>query len=140
MPPSDLSVRLESFLMRTLPYRYELLLGSVTLTLIFWPMYAGLQGFMAAFTVLLVLLDARSTSQFKRNSEDSTMIDAALSRLPFRYELLCLIAVVLWGLWWLTGGVTGFALGLGIMMLALRARSSSQLKRGSALTLQDLEE
>ncbi|GGR15610.1 hypothetical protein [Deinococcus ruber] len=127
---------LDRLLLR-MTYRYELLLGGVVLTLVFWPMYAGLQGFMAAFTVLLVLLDARSTSQFKRNVEDATMLDVLLGRIPFRYEVLCLIAVVLWLLWWLTAGVTGFVLGLGIVMLAVRARSSSQLKRGTALTLQD---
>ena len=121
------------------PYRYEVLLALCFLTLVFWPMYAGLQGFIAAFTVMLVLLDARSASQFKRGSEDSTMIDGVLGSIPFRYEALCLVAVVVWFLWWLSAGITGFTLGLGIVMLALRARSGSQIKRGTATTLQDLE-
>ena len=131
-------MNLERWIMR-FPYRYEVLLAAAVLTLVFWPMYAGLQGFMAAFTVILVLLDARSTSQYKRNSEDMTMVDALLGKIPFRYEVLCLIAVVLWLLWWLVTGVTGFMLGLGVVMLALRARSSSQLKRGDALTVQQLD-
>lgn len=115
-------------------YRYEVVLGAAFIVLMFWPMFAGLQGFMGAFSVMLVLLHARSTSQYKRGTEDETPVDKFLSGLPLRYELLVLVAVVLWLLWWFAAGTTGFMMGLGIVALALLARSSSQLKRGSAET------
>lgn len=120
------------------PYRYECLIGACLLTGLFWPMYGGFQAFMATFVILLVLLDARSASQYKRASEDLTMIDLFVKRIPFRYELLLLLAVVLWGIWWLVAGTTGFMLGLGIIALVLRARSSSQLKHGTAVQVDDV--
>jgi Na+/H+ antiporter NhaC len=114
------------------PYRYEVLLGLTFLVWAFWPMYAGFQAFIGSLTIMLVLLDARSASQYKRGTEDDTAVDRILSSIPFRYELLTLIALVVWLMWWLAAGATGFMLGLGVLALALRARSSSQLKRGDA--------
>lgn len=119
------------------PYRYEAMIGAALLLGIVWPMYGGFQAVVATFTLLLVLLDARSASQYKRNTEDLTMLDQFLSRIPFRYELLLLIAVVLWGLWWLAAGTTGFMFGMGIFTLTLRARSSSQLKHGTAVRAEE---
>jgi hypothetical protein len=114
------------------PYRYELLIGLAFLVWVFWPMYAGFQAFIGGLTIMLVLLDARSASQYKRGTEDDTAVDRILTTLPFRYELLVLVTLVVWLLWWLAAGATGFMMGLGVLALALRARSSSQLKRGEA--------
>lgn len=122
------------------PYRYEALIGAALLTGVVWPMYGGFQAVIATFALLLILLDARSASQYKRNTEDLTMFDLLVARIPFRYELLLLIAVVLWGLWWLAAGTTGFMFGLAIFTLALRARSSSQLKHGTAIRAEEVLE
>lgn len=121
------------------PYRYEVLLLLVFVVILAWPLFTGFQGFVMGVVIFLVLLDARSASQFKRGTEDLTTVDRYLSAIPFRYEILCALAAVLWGLWWLTAGTTGFMFGLGIFMLALRARSSSQLKRGTATTYVEVE-
>ena len=118
-------------LLQRITYRYELLLGVTLIGLLFWPMFAGLPGFVGAFAVMLVLLHARNLSQYKRGTEDETIMDRLFSTLPFRYELLLLIATVIWAVWWFAAGMTGCMLGLGIVALALTARSSSQLKRGT---------
>ncbi|MGX9688445.1 hypothetical protein ACTQ9L_15035 [Deinococcus wulumuqiensis] len=64
-------------------------------------------------------------------------MDILLRRIPLRYELLLLVAVLLCAAWTLAAGVTGFVLGLGIVMLTLIARSVSQLKRNSATTVRE---
>ncbi|CAM3406129.1 ATP synthase subunit I [Deinococcus saxicola] len=115
-------------------YRYEALLGAGLLTTLLWPLYAGFPGFVAGWALLLIVLDARSTSQFKRSSEDTTMMDQLLGKIPFRYEVLAGLAMLLWAAWWYAAGMTGFVFGLGVFTLTLRARSSSQLKRGAVLT------
>ena len=130
--------RLDRLFLR-LKYRYEVLLLGAAATALIWPMYAKFQGVVASLVVLLVVLDARSKSQFKRNTEDSTVVDKFLAMIPFRYEVLCALALGFWLAWWFVAGTTGFMLGLGIVMLALSARSSSQIKRGSAVTVHELE-
>lgn len=130
--------RFDQLLLR-LRYRYEVLLLAAFATALIWPMYAKFQGVVASFVVLLVVLDARSKSQFKRGSEDMTAMDKLLAAIPFRYEVLCGVAVLVWLAWWFSAGATGFMLGLGIVMLALSARSSSQMKRGAAVTIHEIE-
>lgn len=120
-------------LFQRVTYRYELLIGVTVIGLLFWPMFAGLPGFVGAFSVMLVLLHARNLSQYKRGTEDETTMDRILSAFPLRYELLLLIAALIWAVWWFAAGMTGCMLGLGIVALALMARSSSQLKRGTAV-------
>ena len=122
-----------------LTYRYEILLALVMIVGFFWWLANGTQAFVATFTVLLVLLNARNLSQYKRGTEDLTPMDMILGRLPFRYELLVLIAVMLSVAWAIAAGITGFVLGLGILMLALQARSTSQLKRNTASTIQEID-
>lgn len=119
---------------REQPYRYEALLAAGLLTMLLWPLYTGFPGFVAGWALLLIVLDARSTSQFKRNSEDTTMMDQLLGKIPFRYEALAVAATLLWAAWWYAAGMSGFVFGLGVFTLTLRARSSSQLKRGAVLT------
>ncbi|AXH00660.1 hypothetical protein DVJ83_16015 (plasmid) [Deinococcus wulumuqiensis] len=120
-------------------YRYEVLLALVLTVGVFWWLAIGTQAFIATFTIVLVLLTARSLSQYKRNTEDFTAMDIALARIPFRYELLLVIAVIIWILWAIAAGTVGFMLGLGIVFLALIARSVSQLKRNAATTVSALE-
>lgn len=120
-------------------YRYEVLLALVLTVGVFWWLAIGTQAFIATFTIVLVLLTARSLSQYKRNTEDFTAMDIALARIPFRYELLLVIAVSIWILWAIAAGTVGFMLGLGIVFLALIARSVSQLKRNAATTVSALE-
>ncbi len=120
------------------PYRYELLLGLTFIAMFFWPMQGGTPAFLTSLAATLLLLDARSASQLKRNTEDFTMLDALIGRIPFRYEMIIVGTIILWGLWWFAAGMTGCMLGLAVVALALRARSSSQLKRGTAVTLNEL--
>lgn len=120
-------------------YRYEVLLALVLTVGVFWWLAIGTQAFIATFTIVLVLLTARSLSQYKRNTEDFTAMDIALARIPFRYELLLVIAVIIWILWAIAAGTVGIMLGLGIVFLALIARSVSQLKRNAATTVSALE-
>lgn len=121
----------------SITYRYEILLALALITGMFWWLSNGTQAFMATFTVFMVLLTARSISQLKRGTEDYTNVDILLGRIPLRYELLLLVAVLLCAAWTLAAGVTGFVLGLGIIMLTLIARSASQLKRNSATTVRE---
>lgn len=126
-----------SFLKMT--YRYECLLALVLTVGGFWWLAIGTQAFIATFTIILILLTARSLSQYKRNTEDFTPMDIALARIPFRYELLLVIAVIIWILWAIAAGTVGFMLGLGIVFLALIARSVSQLKRNGATTINEID-
>ncbi len=119
------------------PYRYEAMLIGATLVTALWPAYAGEQGFVAGLAIILLVLDARSASQLKRQTEDLTMLDRFLSRIPLRYEALIVLCSALALLWWLAAGTTGAMFGLGLVVLALRARSSSQLKRGAAVTIHE---
>ena len=64
-------------------YRYEVLLALVLTVGVFWWLAIGTQAFIATFTIVLVLLTARSLSQYKRNTEDFTAMDIALARIPF---------------------------------------------------------
>ena len=121
----------------SITYRYEILLALALITGMFWWLSNGTQAFMATLTVFMVLLTARSISQLKRGTEDYTNVDILLGRIPLRYELLLLVAVLLCAAWTLAAGVTGFVLGLGIVMLTLIARSVSQLKRNSATTVRE---
>jgi hypothetical protein len=65
-------------------------------------------------------------------------LDAWLARIPFRYELLLLLALLIWLLWSVAAGMTGVACGMALVLLTLIARSVSQLKRGNVHTVDDL--
>lgn len=114
-------------------YSYELLLGVTVIGLLFWPMFTGVPALVGAFVVMLALLYDHNFSQYKRGIQDETNMDRLLSAFPLRYELLLLIAALIWAVWRFAAGMTGCILGLGIVALALPARSSSQLKRGTVV-------
>jgi len=119
--------------------RYEFLLGASVLITLLWPVKGGLVAFVGGLALIFLVLDARSASQYKRNvPEDDTMIDRMFGRIPFRYEVLIGLAVVLAALWWLAAGMTGLVLGTGVVLLGLRARSGSQLKRGGATAYEEI--
>lgn len=113
--------------------RYDVLLAAAFLITLLWPIKGGVAGFAGGLALMFLVLDARSASQYKRNTpEDLTMIDRFVGSIPFRYEALILLAVLLAVGWWIAAQMTGLALGMGLVLLGLRARSSSQLKRNTA--------
>ncbi len=55
-------------------------------------------------------------------------LDAWLARIPFRYELLLLLALLIWLLWSVAAGMTGVACGMALLRIEERVMAT----RGAA--------